>query len=55
MIIVAHRLETVERADDILILENGRVLENGPRSQLASDPTSNYIGLLHKGLADLLA
>jgi ATP-binding cassette, subfamily B, bacterial len=55
MIIIAHRLETVERADDILILENGRVLEKGPRAELASDPASNYSGLLHKGLADLLA
>ena len=55
MIIVAHRLETVERVDDILILENGRVLETGPRAQLANDPASNYSGLLHKGLADLLA
>jgi ABC-type multidrug transport system fused ATPase/permease subunit len=55
MIIIAHRLETVERADDILILENGRVLEKGPRAELANDPASNYSGLLHKGLADLLA
>jgi ATP-binding cassette subfamily B protein len=55
MIIVAHRLETVERADDILILEKGRILEKGPRVQLASDPASNYSGLLHTGLADLLA
>ena len=55
MIIIAHRLETVERADDILILENGRVLEKGPRAELANDPASNYSGLLQKGLADLLA
>jgi ATP-binding cassette subfamily B protein len=55
MIIIAHRLETVERADDILILENGRVLEKGPRAELANDPASNYSGLLLKGLADLLA
>jgi ATP-binding cassette, subfamily B, bacterial len=55
MIIIAHRLETVERADDVLILENGRVLEKGPRAKLASDPASHYSGLLHKGLADLLA
>ena len=55
MIIVAHRLETVEWVDDILILENGRVLEKGPRAQLADDPASTYHGLLHKGLVDLLA
>ena len=55
MIVVAHRLETVEHADDILILENGRVVEKGGRAQLASNPSSIYSGLLHKGLADLLA
>ena len=55
MIIIAHRLETVERADEILILENGRVLEKGPRAALASNPASYYRGLLHQGLADLLA
>jgi ABC-type multidrug transport system fused ATPase/permease subunit len=55
MIIVAHRLETVERADDILILESGRILEKGPRAELANDPASIFSGLLQKGLADLLA
>ena len=32
-IIIAHRLNTVQRADEILILESGRVLEHGPRQQ----------------------
>ena len=44
-----------KRADDILILENGRVLEKGPRAELANDPASNYSGLLRTGLADVLA
>ena len=30
-IVIAHRLHTVSRADDILILEEGRVVEFGPR------------------------
>jgi ATP-binding cassette subfamily B protein len=55
MLILAHRLETVERADDILILENGRVLEKGARAKLANDPASNYSGLLRTGLAEVLA
>ena len=29
--VIAHRLKTVQRADDILILENGCVAEYGPR------------------------
>lgn len=53
-IIIAHRLATVRRADDILILEDGRVREYGPRQVLASDPTSRFCGLLRAGLEDIL-
>lgn len=45
-IIVAHRLATVAYADDILVLEEGRVREHGPRLALAADPTSRFAGLL---------
>ena len=45
-IIVAHRLATVAYADDILVLEDGRVREYGPRLALAADPTSRFAGLL---------
>ena len=37
-IIIAHRLATVQRADEIMILERGRIVEHGPREQLARDP-----------------
>jgi ATP-binding cassette, subfamily B, bacterial len=53
-IIVAHRLSTVQRADQILILEDGRVLESGVRSELASDPESRFAGLLRTGLEEVL-
>jgi ABC-type multidrug transport system fused ATPase/permease subunit len=45
-IIVAHRLATVAYADDILVLEDGRVREHGPRLALAADPTSRFAALL---------
>jgi ATP-binding cassette, subfamily B, bacterial len=45
-IIVAHRLATVAYADDILVLEDGRVREYGPRLALAADPTSRFAALL---------
>jgi ATP-binding cassette subfamily B protein len=45
-IIVAHRLATVAFADDILVLEDGRVREHGARLALAADPTSRFAGLL---------
>ena len=54
-VIVAHRLQTVQRADDILILEAGRVVEYGPRAQLAADPTSRFAHLLRTGLEEVLA
>jgi ATP-binding cassette, subfamily B, bacterial len=54
-IIIAHRLATVQRADEILILEQGRILEQGARAQLAADPGSRFAQLLQTGLAEVLA
>ncbi|HEV2126089.1 MAG TPA: ABC transporter ATP-binding protein, partial [Chloroflexota bacterium] len=46
-IIIAHRLRTVQRADQILVLDNGRAVEYGPRAALAADPASRFSQLLH--------
>lgn len=48
-LIIAHRLATVQRADDILILEQGRIVEYGSREQLAHNPTSRFYQLLRVG------
>jgi ABC-type multidrug transport system fused ATPase/permease subunit len=53
-IVIAHRLRTVQRADDILILEGGRVVEHGPRAALATDPGSRFYQLLQTGLEEVL-
>lgn len=45
-IIVAHRLSTIAYADDILVLEDGRAAEYGPRGALAADPSSYFAGML---------
>ena len=49
-LIIAHRLSTLQKVDDILILEEGRICELGPRAQLAAEPTSRFAQLLRTGL-----
>ena len=54
-IVIAHRLATVERCDDILILDDGRVVEFGSREALAADTSSRFATLLRTGLEAVLA
>jgi len=54
-IIIAHRLGTVHRADEIMILDGGRISEHGERQQLAADPGSQFYHLLQTGLEEVLA
>jgi ATP-binding cassette subfamily B protein len=53
-IIIAHRLGTVQRADEIMILEGGRVSEYGDRKQLVIDVDSRFHQLLQTGLDEVL-
>jgi ABC-type multidrug transport system fused ATPase/permease subunit len=53
-IIIAHRLGTVHRADEIMILERGSVSEYGDRKQLAADTNSRFYQLLQTGLEEVL-
>lgn len=54
-VVIAHRLETVNRADRIVILDRGRVLEQGDRSTLANDANSRFHQLLQTGIKEVLA
>jgi ABC-type multidrug transport system fused ATPase/permease subunit len=54
-IIIAHHLATVERADHILILDDGRMVEYGARAALARDPDSRFATLLRGDLGEALA
>jgi len=53
-IIVAHRLATVERANQILILDGGGMAEYGDYAALANDPNSRFAHLLRAGMEDVL-
>jgi ATP-binding cassette subfamily B protein len=54
-IIIAHRLGTVQRADEIMILDRGTVSEYGNRKQLAADANSRFYQLLQTGMEEVLA
>jgi ATP-binding cassette, subfamily B, bacterial len=52
-IVIAHRLGTIQRANEILILENGQLLEHSSRAALASDTGSRFYRLLQTGLEEV--
>ena len=53
-IIIAHRLGTVERVNEIMILEDGEIREHGEREQLVRDPNSRFSQLLKTGLEEVI-
>ena len=50
-VLIAHRLGTVARADEILVMDGGAVAEHGPRAALAADPGSRFARLVAAGAA----
>ena len=54
-IIIAHRLGTIHRTDEIMILDDGQIAEYGDREQLAANPKSRFFALLQTGLEEVLA
>ncbi len=54
-IIIAHRLGTLHRTSDVMILEDGCVIEHGNRERLAADPSTHFHSLLRTGLEEVLA
>ncbi|MDA2979190.1 MAG: ABC transporter ATP-binding protein [Actinomycetota bacterium] len=53
-IVIAHRLATIARADDIVILEDGKVIETGERLTLMEDEDSVFSRLLRTGIEEVL-
>lgn len=54
-VVIAHRLATLQRADDILVIEHGRILEHGTREDLLRDPASHFAQLVRTGLEEVRA
>lgn len=48
-LVIAHRLSTVERLDQILVLDAGTAVEHGTTAELRNDPSSRYAQLLAVG------
>lgn len=49
-LIIAHRLSTLRDVDDIAVFDHGRIVEFGPRDELADDTTSRFRRLLDLAL-----
>jgi ABC-type multidrug transport system fused ATPase/permease subunit len=50
VLIIAHRLSTLRDVDGIIVVDEGRVVEHGPRQDLADDPGSHFHRLLRAGM-----
>jgi ABC-type multidrug transport system fused ATPase/permease subunit len=44
-IVIAHRLSTVKACDKLIVIHNGKVVEEGTYNSLSSDPDSHFFKL----------
>ena len=42
---IAHRLSTAETADEVVVVDRGRIVQRGPHAELVRDPDGVYAGL----------
>lgn len=47
VLVIAHRMETVMDCDRVLVMKNGEIAEVDKPSNLLSDTTSEFYGLVY--------
>lgn len=47
-VIIAHRLSTIGNADRILVLDDGRLVQQSTYDQLGADPDGPFARLVHR-------
>ena len=50
--VIAHRLSTIRRADAIIVLERGRIVEVGKHDELLTRPAGTYAALYQMQLLE---
>lgn len=48
IIVIAHRLSTIRNADQVIVMEEGSIIQSGKFGQLANDSSGVFSGLLKK-------
>ncbi len=51
--VIAHRLSTIRRADSIIVLERGRIVETGQHDELLARPSGTYAALYQMQLLEV--
>lgn len=49
--VIAHRLSTLDRMDLIAVIDEGRLVEFGPRKKLLADQRSRFAAMLQQGVS----
>ncbi|KAG8807550.1 hypothetical protein FRC17_004416 [Serendipita sp. 399] len=53
VITIAHRLQTIIDYDRVIVMDAGKIVENGPPSQLIRDPNGVFYSMCAKaGIVD---